>query len=152
MRGEMCPYSHGVFESWLHPSRYRTQLCKDGTSCSRPLCFFAHSLPELRAPTHTWAPTPEDLQPRAQSPFALQPAQRAASQPTEGPGSPSRGLVQVGSWCASFLCVPIFAIFSTSPDQAFPILQKMSASCCTCAASWACFSGVLERLLSAQKW
>jgi hypothetical protein len=20
-RGDMCPYSHGVFEQWLHPSR-----------------------------------------------------------------------------------------------------------------------------------
>ena len=24
-RGDQCPFSHGVFESWLHPSRYRTQ-------------------------------------------------------------------------------------------------------------------------------
>jgi hypothetical protein len=25
-RGDACPYSHGVFECWLHPSRYRTQV------------------------------------------------------------------------------------------------------------------------------
>mmetsp|Transcript_14015 Transcript_14015/g.34549 ORF Transcript_14015/g.34549 Transcript_14015/m.34549 type:complete len:618 (-) Transcript_14015:1777-3630(-) len=61
VRGDACPYAHGVFECWLHPSRYRTQLCKDGANCHRPICFFAHSLPELRTPTHTWTPSPEDL-------------------------------------------------------------------------------------------
>ena len=25
-RGDACPFAHGVFESWLHPSRYRTQV------------------------------------------------------------------------------------------------------------------------------
>lgn len=48
-RGDACPYAHGVFECWLHPCKYRTQLCKDGTSCTRRVCFFAHTLPELRA-------------------------------------------------------------------------------------------------------
>ncbi|KAK9831241.1 hypothetical protein WJX74_008990 [Apatococcus lobatus] len=47
-RGDACPYAHGVFECWLHPSRYRTQLCKDGTKCTRDVCFFAHNLRELR--------------------------------------------------------------------------------------------------------
>ncbi|GFR42124.1 hypothetical protein Agub_g2967 [Astrephomene gubernaculifera] len=61
IRGDVCPYAHGVFECWLHPSRYRTQLCKDGANCHRPVCFFAHSLPELRAPTYTWVPSPADL-------------------------------------------------------------------------------------------
>ncbi|KAF6261206.1 hypothetical protein COO60DRAFT_801690 [Scenedesmus sp. NREL 46B-D3] len=50
-RGDMCPYSHGVFEQWLHPSRYRTQLCSFGTACRRPVCFFAHTVQELRVPT-----------------------------------------------------------------------------------------------------
>jgi len=31
--------------------RYRTQLCNDGTKCRRHICFFAHSLEELRVPT-----------------------------------------------------------------------------------------------------
>lgn len=61
IRGDVCPYAHGVFECWLHPSRYRTQLCKDGSNCHRPVCFFAHSLTELRAPTYTWVPTPADV-------------------------------------------------------------------------------------------
>ncbi|KAK9915200.1 hypothetical protein WJX75_006072 [Coccomyxa subellipsoidea] len=50
-RGDGCPFAHGVFESWLHPGRYRTQLCKDGLDCDRPVCFFAHSMKELRTPT-----------------------------------------------------------------------------------------------------
>lgn len=24
--GDACPMAHGVFESWLHPSRYKTQV------------------------------------------------------------------------------------------------------------------------------
>ena len=48
--GDACPLSHGVFECWLHPIKYRTQLCTTGSKCSRDLCFFAHSLDELREP------------------------------------------------------------------------------------------------------
>ncbi|XVF08870.1 hypothetical protein REPUB_Repub07fG0041400 [Reevesia pubescens] len=47
-RRDMCEYAHGVFESWLHPAQYRTQLCKDGSSCARRVCFFAHTAEELR--------------------------------------------------------------------------------------------------------
>eukprot|EP01025_Chloroclados_australasicus_P038700 TRINITY_DN3994_c0_g1_i4.p2 TRINITY_DN3994_c0_g1~~TRINITY_DN3994_c0_g1_i4.p2 ORF type:complete len:346 (-),score=36.66 TRINITY_DN3994_c0_g1_i4:160-1197(-) len=47
-RGDACPFAHGVFECWLHPSRYRTQLCTDGTACKRRVCFFAHLEEELR--------------------------------------------------------------------------------------------------------
>ncbi len=38
MRGDACGFAHGVFEAWLHPSRYRTQLCKDGVACYRSVC------------------------------------------------------------------------------------------------------------------
>ena len=48
--GDVCPLSHGVFECWLHPSKYRTQLCTEGSKCGRDLCFFAHSVEELREP------------------------------------------------------------------------------------------------------
>lgn len=51
VRGELCPYAHNVFEYWLHPTRYRTQLCNDGTNCKRRVCFFAHTLGELRVPS-----------------------------------------------------------------------------------------------------
>ncbi|KAG9449436.1 hypothetical protein H6P81_009401 [Aristolochia fimbriata] len=47
-RGDLCEYAHGVFECWLHPAQYRTRLCKDGTSCMRRVCFFAHTSEELR--------------------------------------------------------------------------------------------------------
>ncbi|KAG6515102.1 zinc finger CCCH domain-containing protein 24-like [Zingiber officinale] len=47
-RGDMCDYAHGVFECWLHPAQYRTRPCKDGTSCARRVCFFAHTNEELR--------------------------------------------------------------------------------------------------------
>ena len=40
--------AHGVFECWLHPARYRTQPCKDGTGCRRRVCFFAHTPGQLR--------------------------------------------------------------------------------------------------------
>lgn len=49
-RGDACPFAHGVFECWLHPSRYRTQMCTDGTCCKRRVCFFAHTDCELRKP------------------------------------------------------------------------------------------------------
>jgi len=60
-RGDACPYGHGVFECWLHPSKYRTTLCKEGAACTRSVCFFAHSLEQLREPaankSSTAAPT-----------------------------------------------------------------------------------------------
>ncbi|KAK9829070.1 hypothetical protein WJX72_003750 [[Myrmecia] bisecta] len=49
-RGDACPFAHGVFECWLHPARYRTQTCTDGTACKRRVCFFAHVPEELRKP------------------------------------------------------------------------------------------------------
>lgn len=47
-RGDNCEYAHGVFECWLHPSRYRTEACKDGKNCRRKVCFFAHTPRQLR--------------------------------------------------------------------------------------------------------
>ncbi|KAK8961917.1 Zinc finger CCCH domain-containing protein 24 [Platanthera guangdongensis] len=48
-KGDHCEYSHGVFECWLHPAQYRTRLCKEAKSCSRRVCFFAHSSNDLRS-------------------------------------------------------------------------------------------------------
>lgn len=50
-RGDACDMAHGVFECWLHPARYRTQPCKDGTGCRRRVCFFAHTPDQLRVLT-----------------------------------------------------------------------------------------------------
>ncbi|CAL0312531.1 unnamed protein product [Lupinus luteus] len=47
-KGDACEFAHGVFECWLHPARYRTQPCKDGVSCRRRVCFFAHMPEQLR--------------------------------------------------------------------------------------------------------
>ncbi|GBF88181.1 hypothetical protein Rsub_00893 [Raphidocelis subcapitata] len=52
-RGDSCQYCHSVFEYWMHPSRYRTQLCQNGANCRRTVCFFAHSVSDLRTdPSH----------------------------------------------------------------------------------------------------
>lgn len=61
IRGDRCPYAHNVFEYWLHPTRYRTQLCNDGPGCRRSICFFAHSLDELRVPANKPYVSPEAL-------------------------------------------------------------------------------------------
>ncbi|KAK6161922.1 hypothetical protein DH2020_001763 [Rehmannia glutinosa] len=60
-RGDACEYAHGVFECWLHPARYRTQPCKDGTNCRRRVCFFAHTPEQLRVLPYTSSP---DASPR----------------------------------------------------------------------------------------
>ncbi|KAL2524497.1 Zinc finger CCCH domain-containing protein 2 [Abeliophyllum distichum] len=46
--GDRCELAHGVFESWLHPTRYRTEACKDGRNCLRRVCFFAHTPRQIR--------------------------------------------------------------------------------------------------------
>ncbi|KAK9807867.1 hypothetical protein WJX72_011609 [[Myrmecia] bisecta] len=54
--GDACAFSHGIYECWLHPSKYRTVLCKDLDHCRRETCFFAHSPAELRQPDISWNP------------------------------------------------------------------------------------------------
>ncbi|GMH38436.1 hypothetical protein BSKO_06320 [Bryopsis sp. KO-2023] len=50
-RGESCKYAHNDFEYWLHPSRFKTEICKQGPGCSRKVCFFAHQPHEIRKPS-----------------------------------------------------------------------------------------------------
>lgn len=50
--GASCSHSHNAFESWLHPQKYRTLLCKDGHKCDKYVCFFAHGVEQLRAPSN----------------------------------------------------------------------------------------------------
>ncbi|KAK1408553.1 hypothetical protein QVD17_40427 [Tagetes erecta] len=69
-KGDGCEFAHGVFECWLHPNRYRTQPCKDGGSCRRRVCFFAHSPEQLRV-----------LSPRTDSWFSSE----TSSPPSESP-------------------------------------------------------------------
>ena len=46
--GDRCLFAHSLYESWLHPSRFRTGMCAFGSKCSRKICFFAHETPDLR--------------------------------------------------------------------------------------------------------
>ncbi|KAK8515479.1 hypothetical protein V6N13_139542 [Hibiscus sabdariffa] len=73
-KGDSCEFAHGVFESWLHPARYRTLPCKDGPGCRRRVCFFAHTPDQLRvvnfADSHDNSPAESSppVSPMAQSP------------------------------------------------------------------------------------
>ena len=40
----------------VFPHRFRTQLCRDGEKCNRPICFFAHTPEELRQPKEDLPP------------------------------------------------------------------------------------------------
>ena len=71
--GDGCRYAHGVFESWLHPSKYRTKMCKEGEACTRRVCFFAHTAEELREDAAAEASSGESSPRRAASPAAEPP-------------------------------------------------------------------------------
>jgi hypothetical protein len=43
-RGLGCGYAHGIFETWMHPTRFRTVMCNGDADCPRRICFFAHCL------------------------------------------------------------------------------------------------------------
>eukprot|EP00887_Chlorella_sp_A99_P005027 scaffold4.g5027.t1 len=84
--GDHCPYAHNVFEYWLHPTRraraaavYRTQLCNDGSNCKRKICFFAHSLDELRVPACKPFVSPDALAAAAAASAADAEAKRKAA-------------------------------------------------------------------------
>ncbi|XP_030520480.2 zinc finger CCCH domain-containing protein 2-like [Rhodamnia argentea] len=63
-RGDNCEFAHGVFECWLHPSKYRTEACKDGKNCKRKVCFFAHSARQLRLlPGQSEPDSPQEINP-----------------------------------------------------------------------------------------
>lgn len=49
-RGDDCPCTHSLFEYWLHPTRFKTEICSRGSRCNRPFCFFAHKQSEIRKP------------------------------------------------------------------------------------------------------
>ncbi|KAJ6815905.1 zinc finger CCCH domain-containing protein 24-like [Iris pallida] len=103
-RGDMCEYAHGVFECWLHPAQYRTRLCKDGMSCNRRVCFFAHTNEELRPlymSTGSAVPSPRSTASAAMEmamAMGLVPGSPSSASATAGmspfssPMSPSNGL------------------------------------------------------------
>ncbi|OVA00360.1 zinc finger protein [Macleaya cordata] len=70
-RGDSCEFAHGVFECWLHPARYRTQVCKDGKNCKRKVCFFAHTPKQLRILPQSQSPQSPDHHPLTDHQFSL---------------------------------------------------------------------------------
>ncbi|CAN6332342.1 unnamed protein product [Urochloa humidicola] len=84
-RGSACPFAHGTFELWLHPSRYRTRPCRAGAACRRRVCFFAHAAAELRAGKDDGAGSPLSL--------SLSPKSTLASLWESPPVSPVEGRV-----------------------------------------------------------
>ncbi|GJN11329.1 hypothetical protein PR202_ga29510 [Eleusine coracana subsp. coracana] len=79
-----CPFVHPC---WLHPSQYRTRLCKEGAACARRICFFAHDEDELRHVPHNSGAGL--LSPRATSSIDM----TAAAALGLLPGSPTRHFV-----------------------------------------------------------
>jgi hypothetical protein len=50
-KGNNCEFAHNIFEVYMHPDKYRTEMCKYGVNCKRneeSVCFFAHNPGELR--------------------------------------------------------------------------------------------------------
>ncbi|XP_068668144.1 zinc finger CCCH domain-containing protein 66-like [Aristolochia californica] len=97
-QGDACEYAHGVFECWLHPAQYRTRLCKDETSCTRRVCFFAHKPEELRPlypSTGSAVPSPRSstvaLDMASLSPLALGGSSMLMIPTSTPPMSPSTG-------------------------------------------------------------
>jgi hypothetical protein len=52
------PVAAQLFEYWLHPQRYRTEMCQFGAACTRPVCFFAHGEHQLRHTSMPGGPQP----------------------------------------------------------------------------------------------
>ncbi|EPS57796.1 hypothetical protein M569_17020, partial [Genlisea aurea] len=111
-RGDACEYSHGVFECWLHPARYRTQPCKDGTHCRRRVCFFAHTPEQLRVLPYSSAASPEASPGRfvqdsntffSAGPFGTSPTSALYSPPPSPPTSGSPPVSPSGSMTLSQL-------------------------------------------------
>ncbi|ESW24939.1 hypothetical protein PHAVU_004G173600 [Phaseolus vulgaris] len=101
-KGDTCEFAHGVFECWLHPARYRTQPCKDGTSCRRRVCFFAH--------------TPEQLR--------LVPMQSPRSSGESYDGSPMRQILQ----STAFMSSPAASLSPPESPPLSPSMNEMVAS------------------------
>ncbi|KAK8679494.1 hypothetical protein V6N13_144943 [Hibiscus sabdariffa] len=114
-RGDSCEFAHGVFECWLHPTRYRTQPCKDGTSCKRRVCFFAH--------------TPEQLRVFPQQSTR---GNGSGSGDLDHFGSPMRHRLEFGSSPTSILTTPPISPPSDSPPMSpsgsFNSVSELSAS------------------------
>ncbi|KAK9055617.1 hypothetical protein SSX86_026702 [Deinandra increscens subsp. villosa] len=96
-KGDGCEFSHGVFECWLHPHRYRTQPCKDGVNCRRRVCFFAHTPEQLRV----LSPHTDSGFPSFFSETSTPPSESPPMSPVESSVSRSLGSVSVSDMLSS---------------------------------------------------
>ena len=94
LREDRCPYAHNAFEYWLHPTRYRTQLCNAGPGCRRKVCFFAHRLEELRAPVCKPYVSPETLARASLEAIHANPHPLGAQMSLGDLGAPAQALLQ----------------------------------------------------------
>ncbi|KAL3746807.1 hypothetical protein ACJRO7_015706 [Eucalyptus globulus] len=125
-KGDSCEFAHGVFECWLHPERYRTQACKDGQSCRRRVCLFAHSPDQLRV-------------------LPAQQQQHSPKSATDSEfGSPVRPSAAAAAafdsyftkpWSASFISSPTSILTTSSPPispptNSPPMSPNQRGGCC----------------------
>ncbi|MCL7025671.1 hypothetical protein MKW94_025099 [Papaver nudicaule] len=131
-KGDACEYAHGVFESWLHPDRYRTQACKDGIDCRRKICFFAHTVEQLRvgstqknSPLLTESPRSSydgsPIRSTLESYFMKAAAAAAAASPTStlmmhpSQSAPMSPMSPVAGYCSPFRESPRRSLFNNLP-------------------------------------
>ncbi|KAF8023233.1 hypothetical protein BT93_F0670 [Corymbia citriodora subsp. variegata] len=111
-KGDSCEFAHGVFECWLHPERYRTQACKDGQSCRRRVCFFAHSPDQLRVlPTH---------QQQQHSPKSATDSEFGSPVRPSAAAAAAFDSYFTKPWSASFISSPTSILTSSSPTSISP--------------------------------
>ncbi|CAN8287866.1 unnamed protein product [Cochlearia groenlandica] len=118
-RGDSCDFAHGVFECWLHPCRYRTQPCKDGTSCRRRICFFAHTPQQLRVSDLGFSSI-------LVSPPISPPSESPPISPTSGELIASLRKMDLngGSWNSSPMRSDLRLPFASSMGRSWPPLKR----------------------------
>ncbi|KAG8375635.1 hypothetical protein BUALT_Bualt10G0120800 [Buddleja alternifolia] len=125
-RGDACEYAHGVFECWLHPARYRTQPCKDGTHCRRRICFFAHTPEQLRVlPYSSPETSPSRLgneSPKSGSPPFSPPGSMTLSQLTESMRSLQLNKMKMGIGMGLSMSPPSWGVGFGSPRS--PLVNR----------------------------
>jgi len=120
-KGDSCPMAHGVFECWLHPHKYRTELCREGLSCQRRVCFFAHTPSELRVPDQpagsTTPPPAPAPAPAPTMPAHGAPAQAAAVPSASVPDRDSISSTASGSSTTTESSAPAWPAFTSEQQQ-----------------------------------
>lgn len=118
---ESCPFSHNVYENGLHPSRYRTQMCLLGDRCNRKICFFAHSVEQLRSPTFV-SPTASPRQPITMLAAPGQASQIATPVLQQGPVYVQYPVLHPSQQVVPFGYVSVPSVQSAMRSSAAPVL------------------------------